>query len=401
MKLAIVTAYPPSKVTLNEYAFHLVKSFRTNQEIDEVVIFTDVDVSKDFIEFDEEGCRVKTVKCWEFNSYFNVFNVLRAIRAEAPDAVLYNLQFLKFGDKKVPAALGLTLPYLTKKMGIPTIALMHNILEQVDLEKAGIQGSRLMHKAYNAFGTLLTKVLLKADRFAVTINKYVSTLEAKYNAKNVVLMPHGSFEVPAEPSYDLPAGPKKIMAFGKFGTYKKVESLIEAVEKIRERTSHDIELVIAGTNNPNAVGYLEGVFHDYKHVPQLRFTGYVEEEDVPGLFNESAVVVFPYTSTTGSSGVLHQAGSYGKACAMPDLGDLALLTQEEGYEAQFFEPDDSESMASALLALLDDDAHRQQVARANYKAATQYPMERIAQMYIDEFKQVMLEKYSSKFKLSV
>ena len=225
MKLAIVTAYPPSKVTLNEYAFHLVKSFRTNQEIDEVVIFTDVDVSKDFIEFDEEGCRVKTVKCWEFNSYFNVFNVLRAIRAEAPDAVLYNLQFLKFGDKKVPAALGLTLPYLTKKMGIPTIALMHNILEQVDLEKAGIQGSRLMHKAYNAFGTLLTKVLLKADRFAVTINKYVSTLEAKYNAKNVVLMPHGSFEVPAEPSYDLPAGPKKIMAFGKFGRMPIIEQL--------------------------------------------------------------------------------------------------------------------------------------------------------------------------------
>ena len=41
------------------------------------------------------------------------------------------------------------------------------------------------------------------------------------------------------------------------------------------------------------------------------------------IFDEAAVVVFPYTATTGSSGVLHQAGSYGKAVVMPDLGDLA------------------------------------------------------------------------------
>ena len=31
------------------------------------------------------------------------------------------------------------------------------------------------------------------------------------------------------------------MAFGKFGTYKRVEILIEAVEMIRKRTREDIE----------------------------------------------------------------------------------------------------------------------------------------------------------------
>ncbi len=57
------------------------------------------------------------------------------------------------------------------------------------------------------------------------------------------------------------------------------------------------------------------------------------------------MVVFPYTSTTGSSGVLHQAGGYGKAVIMPDLGDLALLVKEEGYRAEFFEPTSSISLA--------------------------------------------------------
>ena len=41
MKLAIVTAYPPSKVTLNEYAYHLVKQFRQKEEITELVLLTD------------------------------------------------------------------------------------------------------------------------------------------------------------------------------------------------------------------------------------------------------------------------------------------------------------------------------------------------------------------------
>ena len=41
MKLAIVTAYPPSKVTLNEYAYHLVKHFRQKDNVTEIVLLTD------------------------------------------------------------------------------------------------------------------------------------------------------------------------------------------------------------------------------------------------------------------------------------------------------------------------------------------------------------------------
>ena len=42
MKLAIVTAYPPSKVTLNEYAYHLVKHFRQQADVSELIILTDI-----------------------------------------------------------------------------------------------------------------------------------------------------------------------------------------------------------------------------------------------------------------------------------------------------------------------------------------------------------------------
>jgi hypothetical protein len=49
------------------------------------------------------------------------------------------------------------------------------------------------------------------------------------------------------------------MAFGKFGTYKKVEILIDAVEIIRKSSDEAIEIVIAGTDSPNTSGYLQQV----------------------------------------------------------------------------------------------------------------------------------------------
>jgi glycosyltransferase involved in cell wall biosynthesis len=389
MKLAIVTAYPPSKVTLNEYAYHLVKHFRQKQSVTEIVLLTDKTKGKKDISFIEEGCKVTVKECWEFNSYLNIITITKAIDYALPDAVLFNLQFMKFGDKKIPAALGLLLPIVCKLKRIPNIVLLHNILEEVDLKLAGFTSNKLLQKVYEFIGTTLTRLILQSDSVVVTMQKYVDVLEKKYKAKNVCFIPHGSFEVSKEkPDFSITNGPLQIMTFGKFGTYKKVESLIEAVEKVRKTTGLDLEIVVAGTDNPNASGYLARIQQEYKHVPQLIFTGYVEEHEVSRLFKESAIVVFPYTSTTGSSGVLHQAGSYGKAIVMPDLGDLALLVEHEGYQGEFFEPNSIESLALAIEALLTNNEHRLTIAKANYKAATAYPMEKITDMYMDKFNQM-------------
>ncbi len=392
MRLAIVTAYPPSKVTLTEYGYHLVKHFRLQKEVTEIILITDKTEGEKDLTFEEEGCKITVRECWRFNDYTNVLKINKVISKTQPDAVLFNLQFLKFGDKKIPAALGLMLPLICKLKGIPTISLLHNILEQVDLDNAGITANKWLQRAYNFIGSTLTKFVLTSDVLAVTISKYKTILEKKYKARNVALIPHGAFETPPEPDYCLGEGPKQVMAFGKFGTYKKVEIMIEAVALIRKRTGENIEIVIAGTDSPNTPGYLESVQKKYAHVSQLRFTGYVAEEDVPVVFRESAVVVFPYTSTTGSSGVLHQAGSYGKAVALPDLGDLSILVEEEGYKGEFFDPESKESLADAIANILLYDSYRIHLGKTNYRAACSLPMADITQLYVDYFKAIQFSK---------
>lgn len=312
----------------------------------------------------------------------NPLRLLKKIRSLSPDVVIINQQFLLFGDKKVAAALGLMLPFLLKIFGIRCIVLMHNILEEVDLGSAGITGNRLLKWVYGLIGNVLTRFILKADLVGVTIEKYVDVLEQKYKKKNIVLLPHGTFEIPEKPDFTLKGRERKILTFGKFGTYKKVEVLIEAFRQLQGRGVKDISLCIAGTDNPNTKGYLDSVAAKYSDVPDIEFTGYVPEEDVARVFLESCMVVFPYTSTTGSSGVLHQAGSYGKPAILPDVGDLGRLIREEGYDGEFFAPESSDELAKAINRLLTDEPYRQQLARTNYEAATALPLSDISDWYL-------------------
>jgi glycosyltransferase involved in cell wall biosynthesis len=387
MKVAVVTAFPPSKVTLNEYGYHLVKNFVENDSVSELILMSDKTSKSKQLDFDKKE-KIKVKECWEFNSYTSFFSIYKAARQEKPDVILFNLQFVKFGDKKIPSALGLLLPMFLRLFGFKTVVLLHNILEQVDLEKAGFTESKIMQTIYNFIGTNITRCLLKANKVAVTIHKYVDILNAKYKTKNVILIPHGTFETVKEPNFELKSGPKQIMAFGKFGTYKKVEILIEAIEIVRKTNFDPLEVVIAGTDSPNTPGYLDGVQEKYKNVKGIIFTGYVEENDIERIFTDSTIVVFPYTSTTGSSGVLHQAGSYGKAVIMPELGDLALLVKDEGYKGEFFNPESVQSLATAIHKILSNDDYRKEIAKTNFEAASVLSMDKIITMYMNCFKSI-------------
>ncbi len=389
IKLGLVSPYPPSKGTLNEYAFHLVKHLRHKVDIEKIVIFSD-DIGEGYDTPElNDGCPVTIRSSWKFNKLTNFISLVREIKKAEVDLVLFNLQFLSFGDKKLSAAIGLLTPMITRLFGVPSVVLLHNITETVDLDSAGITSNPILRWIYSLSGTILTKILLWSNLVTFTIPKYVEIIEKKYRANNIALVPHGSFEVPPMPDFDKGNEELNVMTFGKFGTYKKVENMIDAVVRVREKTNRRIKIVIAGTDNPNVPGYLDSVKEKYKDVSDIVFTGYVEEEDVPRLFNASSFVVFDYASTTGSSGVLHQSGSYGKAVVIPKIGDLQELIEEEGYIGAYYEPGNVDEMTEAIHKLVIDPDYRKNIATNNYLAAASLPLGDIADWYILHFQSLI------------
>ncbi|MGB5700002.1 glycosyltransferase, partial [Muriicola sp.] len=61
---------------------------------------------------------------------------------------------------------------------------------------------------------------------------------------------------------------------------------------------------------------------------------------------------------------------------------------EEGYKGEFFEPDNTDSLANAIEKILVNDPHRIHLGKTNYEAACSLPMSTITQMYTDYFKAI-------------
>lgn len=401
LRLAIVTTHPPGKGSLNEYAYHFVRFLRHKEEVAEVILLVDNLQDGEQYRFEDHPhfAPVRVVPCWDFGRSDNVLRIRAAVQQAKPDGVLFNIQFASFGSGKLPASLGLLAPGMLKRAGYPTIVLLHNIMETVDLRSAGFAANPLVESMIRLSGSLVMRQILAADLVALTIPKYVEIVREKYGATNVVLAPHGAFEDVPMPEFDLPPGPLQIMTFGKFGTYKKIEILVEAFKRLQARhmgqngaEPQALELVIAGTDSPNAAGYLESVRQRFADVPNIRFTGYVAEADVPVIFGSAAAVVFPYTSTTGSSGVLHQAGDYGKAVVLPHIGDFAEVIAEEGYAGEFFEPEDVESLAAAIARVIDDPVRRRQLGGQNYAASSGLPIAEVVDWYLLHFQMLIGQK---------
>ena len=371
-RFGVVTALPPSDTTLNEYGFHLTRHLAAVDGVEEVIAFHE----------DGEAQLppgVRGVESWKFNDLTNAVRLVSALRRERPDAVLFNIHFTAFGNEKVPAALGLFTPMLARLAGIPSVVLLHNLVDTVDLEAAGFGSSSIIERGLRAIGTALTKIVLRADRVVTTMPNYVEILNDAYGAENVFLTPHGTFDVTDYEGCDPADGGRGILAFGKFGTYKRVDDLISSYRQLTADPAFaDVELVIGGTDSPNAPGYLDGVARANDDLPGLRFLGYIEEEDVEPLFKSSSVVVFPYTSTTGSSGPLHQAGAFGRPVIVPEVGDFIGLIEDEGFVGFPFLPDSVESLRGAIEHALSNDELRDQQAMTNHAAANSLPLADIA-----------------------
>ncbi len=382
LRVALVTAYPPSRTTLNEYGYHLARHLAAKPEVRELVILHD-EVAERVTDLPED---TMAVSAWRYGSLWNPVRIARAARAAKADAVLVNAHFTSFGAGKLAAAMGLMLPLLLRVLGTPTVVLMHNLVDTVDLENAGFSSHPALTRILSLAGGLLTRMILAADKVCVTMPQYVDVLRTKYGAANVYLAPHGSFEEPDPVVRNRTAVPS-LLAFGKWGTYKRVEVLLDAHAILRSE-GVDVEVVIAGTDSHNAVGYLDEVKQRYRGLAGVRFTGYVAEQDVPELFSSADVAVFPYTSTTGSSGVLHQAGSYGCPVALPDIGDLAECVREEGFEAVTFDAGDAADLARALRALLADPDRMTAMGEANRAAACGIPLADVAEWHLAHLQEI-------------
>ena len=376
MKICLVTSFPPSRDALNEYGFHIACELRRIPGVS-LTILAD-QYSPEQPELD--GFSV--VRCWKFNSLANIWCLLRAIWRERPDVVWFNLGFASFGGKPLPAFAGIATPCLARLTGSYTHVTLHQLMETVDLNDAGIRFPQL----YRAGGFLATQLVLCANSVSVMLPAYRNVLVEKYGRGAVYVRRHGIFSArPEYPDFAQRGNPEhRILAFGKWGTYKRLEPMMAAFEIVRQQCP-EARLVVAGTDHPKTPGYLKSVQQKFPARKEVSFIGYVSEGDVAQLLQRSTVAVLPYTSSAGSSGIAHLACTYGVPIVASDIPDFRRLAEEEGLAIDFFPVGDIQQLATHLVELLQDRERQTEMALRNVSAALRMSMPEIIRQYLRTF----------------
>jgi glycosyltransferase involved in cell wall biosynthesis len=376
MKICLVATFPPSGRQLNEYAYYIARELRANPEI-ELTILADELTNYDFAT-DRDGNPLpaarqpelpgfNVVRCWKFGSVDTPIRLLHAIYRLKPDVVWYNLVFSSFAtpDKPFSAFAGLSAPALTRAAGFYTHITLHNIIEHVDVSAAGVKPERLFRIGTN----LTTRALLKANSLSVLLSGYHRTLRTKYFARNVLLSTHGTFgTVPTPPEFAKRGNPdKRILAIGHWGTYKRLETLMEAIPLVLKKIPN-ARVIVAGANHHTKVGYWESIRDAQPAGLPIEFRGYVPEEEIPDLFGSASIVVIPYDSATGSSGPAHQACEYGVPIVCADLADFRAMVNDEEMAVRFYKPGNAADLAEQLIAILQSRELECQMAEQNFVA---------------------------------
>jgi glycosyltransferase involved in cell wall biosynthesis len=377
MKICLVSAFPPSRHALNEYGFHIARELQTTPGLSLTVLGDDLP----FPEPELPGYSV--VRCWSFNSIKNPWRLLRAIRRLRPEVVWFNLGFASFGGKALPAFFGVSIPALVRMAGFYTHVTLHQLMETVNLRDAGVRYPIL----YGAAGFLATESLLFANSVSVLLPAYRNILRDKYGRGAVYVRKHGVLSGrPEYPDFSARGNPQhRILAFGKWGTYKRLEPMIEAFQMMA-RSMPDAQLIVAGTDHPKTPGYLQSISEKCWRHPQIQFVGYVPEEKIRPLFQSTTVAVMPYTSSAGSSGVAHLACAYGVPIIASDIADFRQLAEEEGLAIEFFEPGNVNSLAAKMSVLLMNPERQMEMAIQNFSAALRMSMPEVIRQYVQTFR---------------
>lgn len=393
MKICLIATFPPSGRQLNEYAFHVARELQRNPNV-ELTILSD-ELADYAFATDSNGNPLKApqqpelpgfkvIRCWKFGSMATPLRLLRAVRKLNPDVVWFNLVFSSFGTPEQPfaALAGLSAPALIRSAGFYTHITLHHIVERVDLSAAGVHRERI----YRLGSDLATRALLKANSVTVLLSDYRRTLMTKYKVQNVLVSTHGTFAAgPTPPDFSKRGNPDlRILAIGHWGTYKRLETLIEAFPSVLRKVPA-AKLVIAGANHHTKPGYWESIRDHAAAGLPIEFRGYVPETQIPELFQSASVVVMPYDSATGSSGPAHQACEYGVPIVCADISVFREMAADEDMAISFYKLRDAADLAERLTEILQSPELQRTMAEHNYAAGLQMTMTSVVRNYLRWF----------------
>jgi glycosyltransferase involved in cell wall biosynthesis len=169
-----------------------------------------------------------------------------------------------------------------------------------------------------------------------------------------------------------------ILFVGHLEPRKNLPRLIEAYSSIRDR--FDVELVVVGKAAWPAKSLLNHG-RNHKLAEGIRFTGYVEDEHLPGLYSLARLLAFPSLHEGFGLPILE-----GMACGTPVVtSNTSALPEVAGDAAVLVDPRDVGSIAAGLDRVLNDSGLREELIAKGLQRVKHFQPKNIAAQIIESY----------------
>jgi glycosyltransferase involved in cell wall biosynthesis len=384
MHLVIVSPFPPSITGIGQYGYHLTRALSNSGLFSHLTVLAGA-------AHPQQGQNPNLIGlaevdyCWEPDSLAARRTILSRVKHLHPDLVWFNLGASIFGKSPFANLSGLFTPMIASQL-FPTVVTLHELVELADLRALNAPGGMLAPLG----ARLLTHIATQADVICLTMQHYADWLRER--GVDCAHIPIGAYH---EPELLEEEKSCELLFFTTLAPYKGLELLIEAFTKLRMEHSQ-LRLTIAGTTHTRFPNYADDLKHRFGETQGIRWMGQVLEEQVKDLFRCAQIVVLPYAASTGSSSVLYQAATWGRAIVASDLSEIRKLTIENDLQIQFFENNNVESLCNSIHLLLSSRSLRRAQAQHNFKSIQHLRPQATCYRYIEAFNYALEKRQSTK-----
>lgn len=311
-EVALITAYPcheqASVHGVASYAQALTRNLKASGV--DIEVWADRGVQSSYYLDGENG--VQVFRLWR-KGILAGLDLWRGLRSRRPAIIHMQIEHFIFGGGLgfLSIMVFLTACRLIRQKVVLTL---HHIFDRGDITREFLRESGLPQTPGIAYRLLhISTVLLcqLADRVIVHEEVFRQRLRGDYglDLDRLSVLPHGT-PVVGEQRPPVSRTSRRILAFGYLKWYKGIDIVLRAFRELQGEFP-DWKLIIAGglpsglkTDHPHRhfLSELSNLAVSMDH--QVEFTGYVDDADIPSLFAQADIVVFPYRVLFASSGPL-------------------------------------------------------------------------------------------------
>lgn len=161
-----------------------------------------------------------------------------------------------------------------------------------------------------------------------------------------------------------------ILSVGQWRSHKNLPRLVEAFSVICTDSKYDdYDLVFVGRKDDKYPELYNAIESHPEIKSRIKFTGFVQDEDLPAIYNKASVFVFP--SLSEGFGL---PGLEAQACGVPVVSSERTCMKEiYGDGALYFDPTDIGQIAKSIINVLADKKLADDLREKGFHNAKRFP----------------------------